>query len=149
MPGARLPHAWISFPGTPSDASVTVPSSLPSEPVDVSYVTELSQEQVQACQWSTLDLCAPDTFTLLLGARNVMSVSHVVRLRKYCEAISARLNIWRLGTDFDIIKQAWFAEKLNQTGGILVRPDQHIMMMMSRESTVEDVISILNGHLGK
>lgn len=149
MPGARLPHAWISFPTRPPGTSATTRSSLPLEPVDVSYVTELNEQQIRECQWSTLDLCAPDAFTLILGAKEIQLNTEITQIQKDLEEINVRLNVWRLGTDFDVVRQDWFANELNHTGGMLLRPDQHILMMVSNETTGDDAISVLHSHFGK
>ncbi|KAL4745610.1 hypothetical protein BDW72DRAFT_186380 [Aspergillus terricola var. indicus] len=147
-PGARLPHDWISFPSQLSKASENTRSLLPSAPIDVSYVTELDEKQIEERRWSTLDLCAPDAFTFILGAKDIPLRSDVAQVQKYCEAKNLRLNIWRLGTDFELRSQKWFSMKLNRTGGILVRPDQHIMMVITDTTTGKDVISKFDGHLG-
>ncbi|KAJ5593966.1 uncharacterized protein N7459_000174 [Penicillium hispanicum] len=149
LPGARLPHAWISFPDQSSEACPTTRTSLPSQPVDVSYVGELDDEQVQARQWSTLDLCGPDAFTLIVGAKDHQLDMQTTLLQKHCAAINVRLNVWRLGTEFEIVKQDWFSAELDKTGGILVRPDQHILVRVSNETTGEELISALSNHFGK
>ncbi|GLI81110.1 hypothetical protein PoHVEF18_009481 [Penicillium ochrochloron] len=83
IPGARLPHDWISFPSQLSKASETARSALPSQPIDVSYVIELDEKQIEERRWSTLDLCAPDGFTLILGAKDIRLRSDVAEARKY------------------------------------------------------------------
>lgn len=112
-------------------------------------MTELDSEEVRARQWSTLDLCEPDAFTLIVGAKDHQLGIQTAQLQKYCEAINVRLNVWRLGTDFEIVRQDWFSAELNKTGGILVRPDQHILTMVSSEATGEELISALSNHFGK
>lgn len=120
--GARLPHAWIR----PAHSGI--------EPLDVSYVDELSPEEVAARQFSTLDLCELDQFTLI-GDLEVPGV-------KTCRA----------GKDFMVIGQAgedWLSRAgLKSGGGLLVRPDQHILMVLDVRTTVEDVQEVLKGHLG-
>lgn len=139
MPGARLPHAWIKIP----ESQTSIKGLL--EPIDISYVKELDENQIKACQWSTLDLCAPDSWTLILSQdKPSLQVS---RFQEHCEAIKMKLNIWHTGQDFDITNQSWFADELNQ-GGILVRPDQHIFMRVNDCTTGEDLITELNRHLG-
>ncbi|OQD79883.1 hypothetical protein PENANT_c042G04905 [Penicillium antarcticum] len=141
VPGARLPHAWIKFP----EAQTNI-GDIHQEPIDVSYVKELSEDQVKAFQWSTLDLCAPDSWTLILG-QDKPSLQ-TTQFQEHCEAIKVKLTIWRAGLDFDTIDQSWFADELNNQGGILVRPDQHIFMRVSYFTTGEDLIIGLNRHLG-
>lgn len=111
-------------------------------------MTELDEKQIESLRWSTLDLCAPDAFTLILGAKDNRLCFDVAQIRKYCEAKNLRLNIWQLGTDFEFISQKWLSMNLNQMGGILVRPDQHIMMVITDTTTGSDVISKIDGHLG-
>lgn len=111
-------------------------------------MTELDEKQIEERRWSTLDLCAPDAFTLILGAKDIRLRSDVAEVRKYCEAKNLRLNIWHLDTDFKLIREKWLSTKLNQTGGVLVRPDQHIMMVITDTTTGKDVISKINGHFG-
>ncbi|KAJ6001280.1 hypothetical protein N7522_006507 [Penicillium canescens] len=145
VPGARLPHVWIKFPDASSETQATI-GKLPQDPIDVSYVKELDEDQVQSCQWSTLDLCAPDSWTLILGQDKPSLQTS--QFQEHCDAIKIKLSIWRAGLDFDIIKQSWFADELNNNGGILVRPDQHIFMRVSDCTTGEDLIAGLNKHLG-
>ncbi|OQD92693.1 hypothetical protein PENSOL_c038G09024 [Penicillium solitum] len=147
VPGARLPHAWISFAGHLSpETQAAKRSSLPQEPVDVSYVRELDADQVRACQWSTLDLCGPDCWTLILGKEQ--QNPHIALLQKHFNVIGLNLNTWRLGVDFEIARQSWFADELVNGGGILIRPDQHILARVSTETNGEDVIEEVSKHLG-
>ncbi|KIX02969.1 uncharacterized protein Z518_06519 [Rhinocladiella mackenziei CBS 650.93] len=120
--GARLPHTWIR------------PTKTTLSAVDVSYVDELSPDEVKARQYSTLDLCELDKFTLI-GDLDVPGV-------KTC----------RLHQDFEVIGQAgqeWLtAAGLKDGGGLLIRPDQHILMVIRPDTTVESVQRVLNQHLG-
>jgi hypothetical protein len=122
--------------------------SPPSAPVDVSYVTELNKEQIQECQWSTLDLCAPAAFTLILGTEDIQVVSHITHIQEYCRGKGVAFDFWRLGTDFNIVRQGWFSTELNKSG-VLVRPDQHIMMRVTEETTGNNLIAMLGNHIGK
>ncbi|KAK4866366.1 hypothetical protein LT330_008298 [Penicillium expansum] len=147
VPGARLPHAWITFPEQVSaETEAAKRSSLPQEPVDVSYVKELDADQVRACQWSTLDLCGSDSWTLILGKEQQRP--HIMLFQKHCNVIGLPLNTWCLGSDFEIIRQSWFADELIDGGGILIRPDQHILARVSFETNGEDLIAEVNKHLG-
>ncbi|OAL33029.1 hypothetical protein AYO22_00114 [Fonsecaea multimorphosa] len=120
--GARLPHAWIRLPH----------SRL--KPVDVSYVDEFSPADLESHRFSTLDLCDLDKFTLL-GELDVPGV-------KTC----------RVGRDFEVIGEAgqkWLAAaRMDVGGGLLVRPDQHILMLLDVGTTTEEVQRRLNAHLG-
>jgi hypothetical protein len=122
--GARLPHAWIRVKQT----------SL--APVDVSYVDEFSAEDVRQRRYSTLDLCQFDQFTLL-GNLDVPGV-------KTC----------RLDEDYELIEgthaQKWIAGAgLIQGGGLLVRPDQHILMVLQNDTTAEEVELCVRQHLSR
>ena len=112
----------------------------------MSYVKELDADQVRACRWSTLDLCGPDSWALILGKEH--QNPHIALLQKHCNVIGLILNTWRLGVDFEIVRQSWFADELVNGGGILIRPDQHILARVSTETTGEDLIEEVNKHLG-
>lgn len=123
--GARLPHAWIR------------PRRIALQAVDVSYVDELSPEQIDARRYSTLDLCELDQFTLI-GADHL----EVPGVRS-C----------RLGTDFELIRgragEDWLTgARLKEGGGLLIRPDQHILMVLDKTTTVKDVHEALRQHMG-
>jgi hypothetical protein len=119
--GARLPHAWIR----------PVQPTLPS--VDVSYVDEFTPEEIECRQYSTLDLCDFDKFTLI-GNLDVPNVKTL-----------------RLGRDFTVVGEAgvkWVeGAGLERGGGLLIRPDQHILMVLDPDTTVEDVQDCLQRHL--
>lgn len=121
MVGARLPHTWI----TPRQTHLA--------PVDVSYVTELSAEEARCRKYSMLDLCEPSQFTLI-GDLQVPGVKS-----------------FRLGQDFEVIQPEgdWWLERtgLLEGGGLLVRPDQHILMVLTAETTTQDVEKVIRGHL--
>lgn len=139
--GARLPHAWISFP----TAVAYLP--IPKEPVDVSYLTELSAGERNALQWSTLDLCSPDSWTLILGQPENESNQRISHFQKHCAGINSRLNVWRLGTDFEVIRQPSLATEFSKRG-LLIRPDQHILQEIFANTTAEEMIATLSEHLG-
>ncbi|RMJ23968.1 FAD binding domain-containing protein [Aspergillus sp. HF37] len=151
VPGARLPHAWISFSTGPCVVrQARRHASVPSKPVDVSYVRELDEGQIRARQWSTLDMCGLSSWTLILGACGSDSQrdSGISRFQEYCESLHLGLNVWRLGTDFEVVSQPWLAVELAQ-GGFLVRPDQHILMRVTEDKTAGEMVAALNRHLGR
>lgn len=142
-----MPHAWISFPNQLSpETEAAKRSSLPQKPVDVFYIKEFDEDQVRAFQWSTLDLCGPDSWTLVLGQEQ--EIPHITFLQKHFNMIGVRLNIWRLGVDFEIIRQSWFIDELANGGGVLIRPDQHILARVSDGTNGEHLIMEVNKHLG-
>ncbi|KAJ5176622.1 Monooxygenase FAD-binding [Penicillium canariense] len=141
--GARVPHAWISFTGSNRQGA----SKLRQKPIDVSYVTELTAVQVNRCQWSTLDLCNPNAFTLILGEQESRENPRTSKVQTRFQTINIQLNVWRLGIDFDVVDQPWFASEIHR-GGLLVRPDQHIIMRISHSTSRDKIISFLDSHIG-
>ncbi|KAK5280433.1 hypothetical protein LTR40_006352, partial [Exophiala xenobiotica] len=121
--GARLPHAWIR------------PAQTTLAPVDVSYVDEFSSEDICLRRYSTLDLCDFDKFTLI-GDLEVPGV-------KTC----------RPGRDFEVVGpegEEWLeAAGCREGGGLLLRPDQHILMVLDASTTVQDVQRVMKQHLGR
>lgn len=117
------------------------------EPIDVSYVKELSTAQISQCQWSTLDLCNPDSFTLILGKQEIQDNIRFSSVEKHCEDKKIPLNVWRIGRDFDVVRQSWFASEMHRKG-LLIRPDQHILLRISSLATSDEIISVLDNHLG-
>lgn len=147
VPGARLPHAWVKILNSSvSSEKVGKHNALPREPVDVSYVKELSKKEVESCQWSTLDLCGPDSWTLILGRDQLLP--RLSSLENHCDSIGLGLNVWRLGGDFELTKKNVFEDELSNGGGILIRPDQHIIMRVTSHTTGDDMLKELRGHLG-
>lgn len=148
VPGARLPHAWISFLKEPHSMNGEIAHpALQMEPVDLSYVTELDDAEMQACQWSTLDLCGRASWTLIVGRTETNS--NISQFRQFCDSVGIHLQIWILGVDFAVVRQAWFSEELSRGRGLLVRPDQHVMMRVTETVTGNDMIAELNSHLGR
>jgi hypothetical protein len=128
--GARLPHTWIHPIG-----NVSLP------PVDVSYVEEFGPGDVSARRYSTLDLCEIDKFTLIVGRDRDLDV-HISSIVKTC----------RLGRDFEAVDgpagQSWLSGAgLTGGGGLLVRPDYHILMVLDAQTTVKEVRQALKQHL--
>jgi hypothetical protein len=112
----------------------------------VSYVKELDEKQIEKFQWSTLDLCGPDSWTLILGRDQ--PTSHASKLKQYCGSVRIGLNVWRVDDDFIIIKQDWFGDELINNGGLLIRPDQHILTRVASDTTAEDMFRELKRHIG-
>ncbi|KAJ9619096.1 hypothetical protein H2204_012807 [Knufia peltigerae] len=128
--GARLPHAWIRLLRQQSSTKPNL------APVDVSYVDEFSADDIQLRQHSTLDLCDIDKFTLLGNLDSVPGVKS-----------------YRLGRDFEVVgpgADGWLASSgLDKAGGLLVRPDQHILMVLDATNTAKDVEIVLDKYLGR
>lgn len=165
--GARLPHAWIRLlkdnntTNTSSSSDSSPVGALP--PVDVSYVREFSAEAVAARRYSTLDLCAPDGFTLLVGARSPLRSMGDFRWGDSGVQGRVRVRVWAAGEDFDLVDvdvdegrgragadELKFAARAGWDvgGGLLVRPDQHLLRVLGPGDSCEDVESAIMGYLG-
>lgn len=123
--GARLPHAWIK----PLSPGLT---KLPE--IDSSYLAELSPEEVQAKQFSTLDLCPFDTFTLIVDEASASHWEKLVQYLRHSERLSfsPKIQVVVEGRDF-IVQPGINGEKWVELMGLrkgqatLIRPDQHIL----------------------
>ncbi|RHZ55176.1 uncharacterized protein CDV56_107902 [Aspergillus thermomutatus] len=147
-PGARLPHAWIRI--LPS-ADVQLP------PIDSSYVSELSAEQVKWKEYSALDLCAFDSSTIIVdSARSHQWGSYIEQLKEQLPAVIAStlsIRMLILGKDFELAPGAegrrWIRLMgLEEGQAILIRPDQHILACFdSATAEVRDLLHTLQDHL--
>jgi FAD binding domain len=145
--GARLPHAWLS--GRPETGQ-----NLP--PIDSSYVSELSPEQIAAKRYSTLDLCAFDSFTLIADRTFQERWTQVLttlkaKLPKGSSAL--KINLVLLGTHFKLVPdmraEEWLKGMQIRSGGaLLVRPDQHILNAFARDTSADQVLKELIEHIG-
>ena len=145
IPGARLPHAWITFP-----ESVIIDRP---PPVDVSYVSELSLDEVTQRQFTTLDLCAPDCFTFIVNSLEIWR-ERIQQVRTHYAQSGPKIAVYALSTDFDLVPgtrgQAWVeGAGLIGGGGLLVRPDQHIQMRLEAGTSGEEILASLKSHLGR
>lgn len=117
VPGARLPHAWIS------PEAFVIPAGL--APVDTSYVWEFSPSEVRERQYSTLDLCPKDAFTLIVGHQ----IHWVARFEEIAERLSehkVKLQLCAVDHDFEFVlpeQRKIFEEQasLASGGGLLIR----------------------------
>lgn len=142
--GARLPHAWISFRPGGSRSEL--------QPLDVSYVHELDQKAVDARRFSTLDLCSPDSFTFLVGKSGEWT-QRVSKLASTKPGSKLKLHIFGADDDFDYVEdyhRKLFNEGagLENGGGLMVRPDQHILTCLTGDTSVEELETLLNKELG-
>ncbi|OBR05282.1 FAD binding domain-containing protein [Colletotrichum higginsianum IMI 349063] len=140
--GARLPHAWIRIK-RPSHG-------LPQQPIDLSYVEELSDEQVAARQFSTLDLVQPGTFSLITGRRSAWAR----RSKESAEVLGYGISLclWAADEDFAFCDEGHsrlFEQdgRLSHGGAILVRPDQHILECLGTETSVEEIVNCIARHM--
>jgi hypothetical protein len=135
IPGARLPHAWITLRDS---IDIDRPPA-----VDLSYVSELSSDEIALRRYTTLDLCAPDSFTFLISSSPWHLWEKRIQQVKFHYAHSGpKIAVYALGADFDLVPGT-------RGGGLLVRPDQHIQMRLEVGTSVEDILSSLKGHLGR
>ncbi|CZR66563.1 uncharacterized protein PAC_16464 [Phialocephala subalpina] len=142
--GARLPHLWIR-PITPEIRETILP-------VDLQHIYEFSSTEKQLRQYSTLDLCRRDSFTLVVNSSTARSerVSKLLELlgsdRQGKTAVPVRVAI--LGVDFDIVFKDQATEWIErfglgegQSGGVLVRPDQHIVSVLNDNVSAQQLVS--------
>ncbi|KAH8201738.1 hypothetical protein TruAng_004090 [Truncatella angustata] len=144
VPGARLPHAWISCGGS----SVLSPH----QPLDVSYVKEWSMEDISARKASILDLCAYDSFTVLVGSGGVWGRSFG-ELQQRLAKKGIKINRYTAPGDFDFIfpeQKRLFSNiaEFASGGCILVRPDQHILAKVKPTDAINDLERHVLHHLG-
>ncbi|KAL4748467.1 hypothetical protein BDW72DRAFT_205593 [Aspergillus terricola var. indicus] len=150
-PGARLPHAWI-HPLAPLQCRIQQP------PIDSSYVWELSQDQVKAKQYSTLDLCGFDRFTLLVNSTSVGKWKKILQEVRNTFLIAAptdsalKLDMAVLNVDFQVDTGSQGAEwvklmRLNEGQATLVRPDQQILACFEAAAAGTDIFDAIKSHL--
>ncbi|RMJ18908.1 hypothetical protein CDV36_001412 [Fusarium kuroshium] len=144
-PGGRLPHAWIK----PRRGA----ASFKLAPLDVSYVKEFHQDGINSRQFSTLDLLDFDSFTLIVSSRNAWA-TRFDQLHKLTRSSGINLRLCSLDEDFEFV----FEEQQDvynkgsgilQGGGLLVRPDQHLLGCVNEKATAEDLALLVLAHLGK
>lgn len=146
VPGARLPHVWIQ-----NTVRSILPPHLP--PIDSSYVTEYTPAEAAARQFSILDLCAFNAFTLLIDAASAQHWTQIAESVKSRLPRPLSLNVVLRGRDFEVVpgsrSDAWLAAfKFREGGGVLVRPDQHILRTIGSATNGEDVLRSMKEHLG-
>jgi hypothetical protein len=146
VPGARLPHAWIK----------ATPGRLQLPAIDNSYVQEFAKEEISAKQYSTLDLCRLDTFTLIVDKSNATHFQSIIKeaLETLPEDIRKVLPLQMvvLGIDFDLQagpeNQKWMDLMGIKDQAILVRPDQHILSCIASKAGSGTLVQALQEHLG-
>lgn len=128
-------------------------------PTDLSYVNEFSALEREERQYSSLDLCQPDAFTLIINSNpaqlpRAAEVAQTLK-KKANGLVSIPLRIAILGVDFEVAfphKAAEWLGQLNvndgQGGGVLVRPDQHILAVLEDETSAQDIVEYLNQAAG-
>jgi hypothetical protein len=144
VPGARLPHAWIHIRNSNFLAQ--------NAPIDISYVSELTSDEIAARQYSVLDLCAIDSFTMLVGSQSVW-MDKFRDLRRTLSQRRIKVNMFAADEDFEFTNELHFkvfteGVDFENGGGLILRPDQHILTRLSSSTTVEEIQVALIGHLG-
>lgn len=142
-PGARLPHAWLQG---------SLPASVPQlKPINLEYIKEFSAEQIKARQYSTLDLCAPDAWTVLLPVNdNTLNKAIPAMVTNHG---NIKFNTLTLGKDFDVARVSASQDWLNQSGltqgrALLIRPDQHIFGSFGTEIEARELDQQISNFLG-
>ena len=143
--GARLPHVWLK-----EKPDVEWVGSM--GPINSSYVKEFNEESLKRRQWSVLDLCAYDAFTLFAGKEDKKNWLAALEEAKIGLPTKLKVNIAVLNEDFQIVegvkKTEWVTEMgLSEGGAVLVRPDQHILDVFGKVDSVR-VTESLQQHLG-
>ena len=147
--GARLPHVWLK-----AKPSVDWFDELGLPPIDSSYVDEFSVEQVKEREWSVLDLCAFDAFTLFApGGQVGRRWQEILVDARVALPASLKVNVAVLDQDFELLNgnygDEWKQEMgLNDGGAVLVRPDQHILAILSTQTTADMFGQAIERHLG-
>jgi hypothetical protein len=146
VPGARLPHAWIK----------ASPDKLQLPAIDNSYVHELSEGEVRDKQFSTLDLCGLDTFTLIVDESNAAHFKWIIEEttkelpQEVADVLPMRLIVH--GAHFTLQAgpeaQKWADLMDLRRQAILVCPDQHILACLSCNGGPEQLLKSLQRHLG-
>lgn len=126
-------------------------SELPA--IDVSYVKELAQEEIEARKYSTLDLSPFDKLTLLVGSRTAWT-ERFNDLESSFRGHGVQLCLCAAGEDFDFVNQKdadRFAVEvdLKTGGGLLIRPDQHILRILRTNDKAGELHAIILEHLGQ
>jgi hypothetical protein len=143
--GARLPHVWLKRkPG--------VEWMQWMGKIDSGYVKEFTQEGIEKREWSVLDLCTFDAFTLFIGKEERPKWAEVVQDTRRELLSGLKINVAVLSDDFEIVEGSksddWAKEMgLSEGGAVLVRPDQHILELFEKADAGQ-VIAALKGHLG-
>ena len=138
-PGARLPHSWMTVHQKDLLRALC--------PVDLTYVSEFSAIDRTKRQYSTLDLCAIDRFTLLLPPL-VSSSRDFTSFLKRCRNLNVGVNLYRMMDDFQPETASWQEKSgLLSGGAMLIRPDQHILYCSGMDSSEDDCFDALKSFL--
>jgi hypothetical protein len=126
-------------------------------PVDLTHVEELAQAEREQRRYSTLDLCRYDTFTLIVNSNqaNIKRSAELINIAQKRGQLTIPLRVLHLGVDFNIVfadKAKDWIEKFQlgdeQCGGVLVRPDQHILALLDSDTTPQQLLEMLEEAMG-
>lgn len=108
-------------------------------PVDLNHIYEFSTTERNLRQYSTLDLCRLDQFTVITNS-SALSIATAQMAKPEWPAACQKgtnlppLRVVYLGKDFELVfpekSQDWLDQLhlgQGQVGAVLVRPDQHIV----------------------
>lgn len=119
--------------------------------MDVSYVTEFTEDDVVSRQYSILDLCALQSFTLLVGNSSSWN-ERFKNLEQMAAQAGIKLRMYAADTDFEFVFDNQYQLFGNGAGfahggGLLVRPDQHILTRAAADTSAEYLWDELRRHL--
>lgn len=143
--GARLPHAWIR---TLNGSQVA--KRLP--PIDLIYLAgDLSEELISTWRYSTLDLVPMDRFILICDSTSHWAKSYT-QIEELRRATGIPMAMAVYGKSFEILEQkaaaAWRdGFGLDQGVAVIVRPDQHVALVVQKEMTILEVFEQLQRQL--
>lgn len=114
----------------------------------MSYVKEWTEKDVSARQASTLDLCPYDSFTLIVRDRQAWEQRFKDLQKSLADTV--KILLWSVDEDFGFAfpeQEKKFCEGfgLDSGGGVLVRPDQHVLAVL--EDGANDLEDPIINHL--
>jgi hypothetical protein len=118
----------------------------------VSYVWEFNQHDADIRHFSTLDLIPKDGFALIVGPSGEWCQCHEYA-KQLLQSKNVRLDLFIAEKDFAFTEphkgEQWATKAgLSDGTGLLVRPDQHILMRIQLGATPEEITKSVLGHLG-
>jgi hypothetical protein len=121
-------------------------------PVDISYIKGLATTDVDYCRYSILDLCLCHSFTLLVESGNKWQ-TYFPLLQDSLRTRNIELRLFAAGKDFEFTDdhhRELYAQNVfsGSEGGLLVRPDQHILMRFDANISVRQIELALLEYLG-
>ena len=145
VPGARLPHAWIKPLGKAFTQRMN--------PLDLSYMSEFSKDEIEQRRYSSLDLCERNGFTMLVG-RDSQWIQRINDLRTRPAGDLPPIYVKALDEDFEMADAAcaasWVDEMGLRKGKVAVlRPDQHILCFVLEHDSAASLIDNLCSHTKK